>query len=223
MPTENFERLDTTRIAQILSVALDEFTRYSYRDASFNRIIRNCQMAKGTMYYYFKSKDDLFLTLYKATVREFTPLLRLSQRPVASAGEFWLLTRELLGGLDLILTQKPSIGLFVTNFLKPQSLVEGHPVASTIQAIDRWLLTFLSRGQELKALRTDLSGARLTALSWALWESCRPLPSVSSGENLEPLAPEQLLDLLERLLQAALPSRRGRELEEGRQDSHFQY
>ena len=214
MPTENFERLDTARIAQILSVALDEFTRYSYRDASFNRIIRSCQMAKGTMYYYFKSKDDLFLTLYKATVREFSPLLRLAQRPVDSADEFWVRTRELLEGLQMILAHKASIGLFVTNFLKPQSLAQDHPAAATIQAIDRWLQEYLSRGQELKALRGDLSAARLTALSWALWESCRPHHMLSSGENLLPLEAEQLIDLLDRLLKPAVSSWRGRDLRE---------
>ena len=56
------ENLDTSRIANIMSVALEEFSQADYQSSSFNRIIKNSGISKGTMYYYFKSKEDVFLT-----------------------------------------------------------------------------------------------------------------------------------------------------------------
>lgn len=200
MPTEKFERLDTTRMAQILSVALDEFTRYRYGDASFNRIIRACQMAKGTMYYYFKSKDDLFLTLYKATARDFAALVRRAQAPLPDAQAFWLQLQRLLDELCSLLAQKPSTGLFVTNFLKPSSRADHHPAAPTIAAIDSWLLAFIQRGQELGAIRTDLSPEQLKGLSWSLWESSRGQAQAGETESYSPLDAAQLLSLFDRVM-----------------------
>ncbi|MFY7930466.1 MAG: TetR/AcrR family transcriptional regulator, partial [Oligoflexus sp.] len=173
MPTERFERLDTARMAQILSVALDEFARHRYQDASFNRIIKNCGMAKGTMYYYFNSKEDLFMTLYKATVREFTSLNKLALRSVQSPGEYWALAHELLDSLWLVLRFKPTSSIFVTNFLNRSSRKESHPAAETIEAIDQWLHSFVSQGQRLGAIRSDLEVALLVSLLWGTWEGYR--------------------------------------------------
>ncbi len=201
MPTEKFERLDTSRMVLILSVALDEFARHTYQDASFNRIIRACKMAKGTMYYYFSSKEDLFLTLYKATVREFSQLIRQAQRPVHDSESFWELTTQLLEGLLYLLRQKPSAGLFVTNFLQPGPRLEKHPAAGSIAAIEKWLIAYLLRGQTLGVLRRDLSAAQLAAMIWGLWDSFRPWISGLGGESEnDALDAAQLLSLFSNLL-----------------------
>lgn len=184
MPTENFERLDTSRIARILAVGLDEFAHHRYQDASFNRVIRSCGMAKGTMYYYFASKEDLFLTLYKATVREFNPLVRLAQQPLLDAAAFWPMVTQLLEGLLSILRQKPQAALFVINFLQPSASREAHPAAHAIRAIEQWLLLLILKGQALGALRQDLTAEQLSALVAGIWESLRPwMPGAGGAES----------------------------------------
>ena len=77
MPTDKIESMNTQKIATIMSVALEEFAQHSYDKSSYNKIIKRAGMSKGTMYYYFKSKEDLFNTLLSATIKEFKPLAKL--------------------------------------------------------------------------------------------------------------------------------------------------
>lgn len=202
MPTPRIERLNTARIAEILSVALDEFARFRYREASFNRIIKSCKMAKGTMYYYFSSKEDLFLTIHKATLREFRNLIQHAQKLPNTRMEFWLVARELIDELSRILTRKPTISQFVTNFLTRASRNDGHPALGTVTSIEIWLQRFLQRGQELGAIRTDLSNDQLLHLAWGLWEiSLSWLPREDRRGAVEPML---ILGLFERSLQPEL-------------------
>lgn len=203
MPTDRIEGLTTERFASILSVALDEFASARYDEASFNRIIKNCQMAKGTMYYYFKSKEDLFLTIHKATLRDFRDLASLAAVQATSVEDFWRLGEELLLEFYRTMYRRPSASQFVTNFLTRESRREGHPAIATVNAIDEWLKDFLYRGQELGAIRSDLGLEQVAELSWGLWESCRSwFPSEAS--RLQTLVhPDVILDLFQRALAPA--------------------
>lgn len=197
MPKARIEKLDTARIALIMSVALEEFARHRYQDASFNRIIKASQMAKGTMYYYFASKEDLFMTLYKATVREFNRLLPLTRQLPEQRQHYWQTTQELLEGLEQTLQQKPGISQFVLNFLVGGEQQDQHPARGTALAVDVWLRQWLIQGQELGVIRSDLSPARLTAITWGVWQAIHPLRTPSAGKGDQSSV---LLDLLQRLL-----------------------
>jgi AcrR family transcriptional regulator len=197
MPSERIEKLDTARIALIMSVALEEFARHRYQDASFNRIIKASQMAKGTMYYYFTSKEDLFTTLYKATIREFNRLLPLTRQLPRQKQHYWQTTQELIEGLEQTLQQKPGISQFVLNFLVGGEQQDEHPARATALAVDAWLQQWIAQGQQLGILRHDISAGRLTAVVWGLWQAIHPLrtPANNAGDQSN-----VLLDLLHRLL-----------------------
>jgi len=45
---------------QIVVVARRIFTRYGFRKATMEEIASNTQMAKSSIYYYFKSKEEIF-------------------------------------------------------------------------------------------------------------------------------------------------------------------
>ncbi|MBC7662169.1 MAG: TetR/AcrR family transcriptional regulator [Chitinophagaceae bacterium] len=206
MPTARIEGLTTERFAHILSVAMDEFAASRYKDASFNRIIKNCQMAKGTMYYYFKSKEDLFLTIHKATLRDFRKVTALALEQPGNARAYWAHAEELLLEFYRTLYRKPSASQFVTNFLTQESRREGHPALSTVNQIDTWLQDFLNLGQDLGAIRADLNLGQVTILAWGLWESCRSwLPSETNGMQSLVL-PDVVLDIFKRALSPALPT-----------------
>jgi AcrR family transcriptional regulator len=48
---------------KLLAAATKIFAKDGYKDASVDDIVKSAAVAKGTFYYYFKSKDDLFLAL----------------------------------------------------------------------------------------------------------------------------------------------------------------
>lgn len=64
MKEKSFERKD-----EVLQAALDEFILKSYDHASLNMIIQNSKISKGTFYYHFKNKEDLYLHLLKESVQ----------------------------------------------------------------------------------------------------------------------------------------------------------
>ena len=49
----------------MLDAALHEFSENSFEDASLNSIIKNSGISKGTFYYHFKNKEDIYFFLLK--------------------------------------------------------------------------------------------------------------------------------------------------------------
>ena len=60
MPKRRFEKLDPEVRGRILKAAALEFGTHGYADASLNRIVEQAGISKGSMYYYFEDKEDLF-------------------------------------------------------------------------------------------------------------------------------------------------------------------
>lgn len=55
-----FESLDEEKQRRILKAALDEFAENDYEQASTNRIVKNAEIGKGMLFYYFKNKQELY-------------------------------------------------------------------------------------------------------------------------------------------------------------------
>ena len=77
MPRPRFERLDSEKREHILEVAAREFVSHGYRGASLNHIIESLGLSKGSFYYYFDDKADLFATVvqsaWEALLQGWTP------------------------------------------------------------------------------------------------------------------------------------------------------
>ncbi len=63
MKIKSFDRRE-----ELLEAALEEFASKSYEEASLNNIIKNAGISKGTFYYHFRDKQDLYLTLLQSLV-----------------------------------------------------------------------------------------------------------------------------------------------------------
>ena len=64
MPLARFESLDESLKTRILDVSKQEFATHGYESASYNKIIQKIGISKGSMYYYFENKEDLFITCF---------------------------------------------------------------------------------------------------------------------------------------------------------------
>jgi AcrR family transcriptional regulator len=74
------------RRRQIMKAALACFVRKGYHKTTMDDIVAECGLSKGTLYWYFKNKDDLFVSLIKSyffDVRQGTDAV-LEQYPTAS-------------------------------------------------------------------------------------------------------------------------------------------
>jgi AcrR family transcriptional regulator len=72
MVRPRFAKLPPAQQQAILRAALDEFAAHGFHDASLNRIIEAAGISKGSMYYYFDGKQDLFTHVTRV---EFAHLL----------------------------------------------------------------------------------------------------------------------------------------------------
>jgi len=65
MPTKRFENINPERKKKILDAAKLEFIRNGYDGASLNNIVREAEISKGSLYYYFEDKIDIYLTILR--------------------------------------------------------------------------------------------------------------------------------------------------------------
>lgn len=66
----------------LLQAATMIFAEKGYRSSSVDEIVEKADVAKGTFYYHFKSKEDLFLSLIDAGIE------KLSGQMIAEAEKF---------------------------------------------------------------------------------------------------------------------------------------
>ncbi len=60
---DTFEKISDDKRQKILDTAIEEFASKGFRTANVNIIAKNADISIGSMYNYFASKDDLFLTI----------------------------------------------------------------------------------------------------------------------------------------------------------------
>lgn len=52
-------------VERILKASIEEFAEKGYAAASTNSIAKKAKVAKGLLFYYFKSKENLYIECYK--------------------------------------------------------------------------------------------------------------------------------------------------------------
>src|SRR5699024_9771597 len=60
---EKFKNLELDKQKRIINAALKEFTLKGFDQASTNQIVKEAGIGKGMLFYYFKSKKDLYFYL----------------------------------------------------------------------------------------------------------------------------------------------------------------
>lgn len=92
---------------QIINAAEGVFTEKGFDEARMDDIAEETGLSKGTLYLYFKSKDDLIIAILdRMFQREFKQLENLDQVAQSATDAIWnmtnLLTKEILSLIRLI-------------------------------------------------------------------------------------------------------------------------
>jgi AcrR family transcriptional regulator len=78
------KRVDPDRRGQILAAALDEFSLNGFAAARLDDVARRADVAKGTIYLYFKDKEALFHELLRTQI---TPVIVMLEAMLAGGGK----------------------------------------------------------------------------------------------------------------------------------------
>ena len=94
MPKDTFFNLPDEKRILIETVALDEFATWGFDNASINRIVAKCQIAKGSFYQYFEDKKDLFMHIVtRISETKLTYITPVMMNP--QAHDFFTLLQEM--------------------------------------------------------------------------------------------------------------------------------
>lgn len=70
MPTSVFKELSEEKRMNIIDVSIAEFSKYGYENSSTNRIVQEAGISKGSLFKYFKHKDELFFYILDFVTQE---------------------------------------------------------------------------------------------------------------------------------------------------------
>src|SRR5262245_43002310 len=96
---------------RILDAALEVFARKGFHESKISEIARAAGVADGTIYLYFKNKDDLLISLFEAKLEAINQGLRRELTGVASARD--RLQRVVFYHLRLA-QENPTLAAFIT-------------------------------------------------------------------------------------------------------------
>lgn len=167
MATKRFDNLEPERRDAILAIARREFIAHGYEKASLNTIIADAGISKGSLYYYFEDKADLFMTVFADMYHGLT-------REVQDGGlgeftdDFWgdvtaysaTAIRMVFGNPDMVQMAREFVHMLSSPML-PQSFKPWYDeMRSQIRVVIR-------RGQELGEVRNDLPEDLLILLAYS--------------------------------------------------------
>jgi AcrR family transcriptional regulator len=166
MVRPRFAKLPREQQEAILRAALDEFAAHGFHDASLNRVIDAAGISKGSMYYYFDGKEDLYAHVARLEFeRFFAALGPFDVPPGSDADGFWsALERYYLAAMTR-LGSSPQLTTLIRGWLS----AAGNPslqqsLRELEQATLPWVERALTTGQSIGAVRTDLPPDLLIAV-----------------------------------------------------------
>ncbi len=81
-----FLNLKPEKQERILNAAIREFAQKGFKNASTDEIVKEANISKGALFYYFNSKKDLFLFLYdhfiEIFIKEFFGKIDLNEKNI---------------------------------------------------------------------------------------------------------------------------------------------
>jgi TetR/AcrR family transcriptional regulator len=117
---ENFERIPAEEQERILRACIQQFAEYGYQGASTNAIVKQAGIPKGTLFFYFGSKKDLYLYVIDYAVERFVEAMDRWAGEAGDEAETDLFERLLARGRRRMrfAVQEPSLyRLFFNAFL----------------------------------------------------------------------------------------------------------
>ena len=172
MARARFENLEPERQEAILSAAADEFAANGYSGASLNRIIEAAGISKGSLYYYFDDKADLFASVVEAAMDRLFRVVEGFSLEELSRSDFWETVREVgLRSVDLMKEDTWD----VRRARAFPRLREEPEAGEGVRPMLEWGRDFtedlLRRGRELQVVRRDLPLDLLVEVTMALDEA----------------------------------------------------
>lgn len=92
--TEVFERIDSEKRQHIIDIAIQEFANKGFKNANINIIAQKAGVSVGSLYKYFETKENLFVTACDFGIRELEGAIKeVNQQDLSFFDKFETLLR----------------------------------------------------------------------------------------------------------------------------------
>ena len=173
MPRSRFYKLPADQQHTILRVALDEFAAHGFSAASLNRIIDAAGISKGSMYYYFDGKEDLYAHVARVELGRLFEAAGPFPVPTARDPDaFWSTLEDDYRRIMTALAASPKLAALARDWL----LASASPMLQRAQkemegALLPWFAQALAVGQRARAVRRDVPATLLIAVVFGMGQA----------------------------------------------------
>jgi AcrR family transcriptional regulator len=172
MVRPRFAKLPPEQQQAIRHAALAEFAAHGFHDASLNRVIEAAGISKGSMYYYFDGKEDLYAHVARTELDGLFARLGPFPVPDTDPDIFWSTLADYYLRLMTALSASPQLAALIRGWIA----AAGTPALQQAQqemeqAVLPWMSQALAAGQRAGAIRTDLPAALLIAVIFGMGQA----------------------------------------------------
>lgn len=173
MVRPRFAKLPVHQQQTIVQAALDEFAAHGFRDASLNRIIETAGISKGSLYYYFDDKSDLFAHVAQAGLGGlFEDVGPLPPLDAGDADTFWSVVEDYYLRLTRALRASPQLAALLRGWSAAAKDPEFQRATGELEEASLpWIAQALAAGQRVGAVRADLPDSLLIAVTLGIGEA----------------------------------------------------
>jgi len=164
MARPRFANLDLDTRYRILETAAEEFAARGFEGVSLNQLIDRLGMSKGSFYYYFDDKADLFTTVADLAWAIVLPVEKLDLETF-TAENYWSSLEALMQEARLRVRANPWLVGFTRLMYEPPDMAGvRESLAEKFEEARQWQAELIRRGQALGTVRDDLPVELLQAL-----------------------------------------------------------
>ncbi len=146
---------------------------HGFHDASLNRVIVAAGISKGSMYYYFDGKEDLYA--YVAQVGLGGLVEQVGPLPDLGAGDadaFWSVLGDYYLRLVRALVASPQLGAMLRGWAAAAKSPASKKAQDELeQSSLPWIAQALTTGQRVGAVRDDMPPTLLIAVAMGMGEA----------------------------------------------------
>lgn len=168
-----------------MGAAFDEFATHGFGASSLNRIIEAARISKGSMYYYFDGKEDLYAHVARRELGDlFAAAGPFPVPAVRESDAFWSTLEDYYRRIIIALASSPKRAALARDWI----LSSANPALRQAQqdmqaALVPWFESALVSGQRARAIRKDVPLPLLIAVifgmgqamdSWLLTQELNP-------------------------------------------------
>lgn len=156
-----------------MQAALEEFATHGFHDASLNRVIAAAGISKGSMYYYFDGKEDLYAYVAQAglagLIEQVGPLPDLG---VGDPDAFWSVLGDYYLRLTRALLASPQLAAMLRGWAAAAKSPASQEAKRELeQSSLPWIAQVLATGQRVGAVRDDVPSTLLIAVATGMGEA----------------------------------------------------